>query len=228
MAKVKIKKWSYSRWSMYHTCPSQYQWHYQLGHKRGSSYVLERGIAIHKKAENFVKGKITGLPSELKNFTTEFKTLRREYRRGRGRTEPDISMNRDRTASNRKDTDYFIGFADYAHCTYAKDEINLSALAVIDYKTGRKYPGHKEQGCVYALVLLCLNPSVDQVAVEFWYLDSGEVTEFTFYRKDLERLLAVWDRRINKMYADKVFEATPNQFCKWCARNTKNGGDCEQ
>jgi len=227
MPKKKTKRWSYSRWAMYHLCPRQYHWYYILKMPRTTSYAMERGLDIHKKAENFVKGKITGMPSELKKFAPEFKALRREYRRGRGRTEPDISMNRDRTASTKEDTDYFIGFADYAHCTYDKGEVNLSALAVIDYKTGRKYPGHREQGNIYALILLCLNPSVDKVTVEFYYLDSGFVTEFIIHRKDLERLMAVWDRRITKMYSDKVFEATPNKFCKWCNRNKLNGGDCD-
>lgn len=221
MSKKKQKRrWSYSRWSKYNTCPAQYEWDYvlRLG-KRVTSPAMERGLDIHKKAENFVNGKIKGLPNELKKFATEFKVLKREYKKGKGYTEPDISMNYNRTASNKKDTNYFIGFADYAHIT--------DSLTVIDYKTGRKYPGHKEQGCIYSLVLLCLNPKIDEVTVEFWYLDSGEVTEFAYHRKDLERLLAVWDRRINKMYNDKVFEKTPHQYCKSCNRNKRNGGDCD-
>jgi len=217
--KKKNKRWSYSRWSMYRKCPAQYEWHYLLGHKRGSSYALERGVAIHKKAENYVNGKINGLPKELKKYTKEFKALRLIFKKKSGHTEPDISMNKNRTVATRKTTDYFVGFADFAHLGYD--------LTVIDYKTGRKYPEHREQGCIYALVLLCLYPEYDTATVEFWYLDSGELTEFTYYRKDLERLLAVWDRRINKMYNDKVFKKTPYKYCKSCNRNKLNGGDCD-
>lgn len=218
-----IKKWSYSRWSCYHDCPSMYEWRYILKKdKFVASPAMERGTMIHKKAENFVNGKINGLPKELKNFKKEFLSLRREYKKGNGFTEPDISMNRDHSPSTKFESDWFVGFADFAHFS---DE-----LIVIDYKTGQKYPGHQDQGHAYSMALLAMNPNTKIINVEFWYLDDSNdetnVREFIHKQSDLPRMEKLWGNRINKMYADKKFKKTPYMWCKSCSRNEKNGGDC--
>ena len=220
MPKKQIKKWSYSRLSMYMKCPAQYEWFYVLKKPRSSSPALERGIDIHKKAENYVNGKIKGMPRELEKFSDEFKQLRKEFKKGVGFCEPDVSLNEDLTLSSKFKTNWFIGFLDFAHV--AKE------LTVIDYKTGKKYPDHMEQGHVYSMALLVLNPNYEKVNVEFWYLDSGETTEFTYYQKDLKKMLRAWKARVDRMYADKTFKATPHKFCGWCDRNIKNGGDCKE
>ena len=222
MARVQ-KKWSYSRWAMYHQCPAQYEWHYILKHKRGRAPAMDRGIDIHKKAEGYVDGTIIGMPDALKNFKSEFMHIRREYKKGKGFTEPDISLTAKLEASTKFETDWFIGFADYAH--FSTD------LTVIDYKTGRKYPGHRDQGHAYSTALLCLNPTVQNITVEFWYLDMADpdknVTTFEYDQTQRAYMLNLWRNRINKMYADKVFEMTPHKYCKSCARNKRNGGDCD-
>ena len=218
------KRWSYSRYSCYHDCPSMYEWRYILKKdKFVQSPAMIRGLDIHAKAENFVNGKIKGLPNELGYFANEFKALKKEYNKDLGYTEPDISMNKDLTPSNKFDSDWFIGFADFAH--FGEDE-----LTVIDYKTGKKYPSHQDQGHAYSMALLAMNPHYEKINVEFWYLDdpdhSTNVKEFNHSQKDLPRMKTLWERRINKMYADKVFKKTPYKWCRSCSRNKKNGGDC--
>ena len=100
-----IKKWSYSRWSCYHDCPSMYEGRYILKiDKFRTSPAMERGKDVHAKAENFVNGKITGLPKDLINFKKEFMNLKREFKKEKGYTEPDISMNFDYTPSTKKAT----------------------------------------------------------------------------------------------------------------------------
>jgi len=213
-----VKRWSYSRYSMYAKCPAQFHWHYILKMPRGSSYALERGLDIHAKAENFVNGKITSLPKELVKFTPEFRALKREFKKKYGYCEPDISTNDDGTPSTRDDTNYFIGFADFFH------NPPKNILTVIDYKTGKQYPEHKSQGHAYSTFLLQQNPEQKAIDVEFWYLDSGDVTEFHFTQENLSDMLALWERRINKMYADKKYLKTPHKFCNWCAK--KKAGKC--
>ena len=219
MPKKIAKKWSYSRYGMYAKCPAQYEWFYRLKMPRESSPALERGLDIHAKAENYVNGLITSMPKELEKFAAEFKALKREYKKGDGFCEPDISTNKDGSSAKMKTTDYFIGFADYFH-----RPSKLHELTVIDYKTGRQYPEHKSQGHAYSTFLLQQNPNYDSVHVEFWYLDSGEVTEFDFTQEQLPDMLALWERRINKMYADKDFKPTPHKFCNWCGK--KKAGKC--
>ena len=223
MAKKQIKKWSYSRYSCYHDCPSMYEWRYILKKdKFVQSPAMIRGLNIHAKAENFVNGKINGLPNELNNFKSEFLNLKKEFKKGNGFTEPDISMNLDHTPSTKFESNWFVGFADFAHFG---DE-----LTVIDYKTGRKYPSHQDQGHAYSMALLAMNPDVHNVNVEFWYLDEKRhdkaIKEFHFTQNDFPRMKKLWVNRIDKMYGDKKFIKTPYEWCKSCSRNKKNGGDC--
>jgi len=215
---MKTKKWSYSRVSMYLKCPAQYEWFYVLKKPRSSSPALERGLDIHKKAENYVIGDIKGMPKELENFASEFKVLKKEFKKGVGFCEPDISFTSAHEPSSKFKTDYFIGFADFAHFG--------EVLTVIDYKTGKKYPEHMEQGHAYSMALLILNEDIDEVFVEFWYLDSGETTEFHYTRKELNKMISAWNARVNRMYSDKTFKPTPHKFCNWCDRFMGKNGTC--
>ena len=76
---------------------------------------MERGTMIHAKAENFVNGKIKGMPKELENFSNEFKFLKKEFNKGNGYCEPDISTNIDGSPTKMKQSNYFVGFADFFH-----------------------------------------------------------------------------------------------------------------
>lgn len=212
-------KWSYSKWSMFHKCPSQYEWHYLLKKPRSTSPQLERGIDIHKKAENFVKGDITGFPDELKQFKREFVNLRKAYAEGDGFTEADISYNSDYEHCTGSVTDYFTGYIDYLHF---KDLTSL----VIDYKTGKSYPEHEEQGSAYANAIFINEPAIEQVTAEFWYLDYGTTKDFTWDSDDAEELKKLWDSRAKDLEKTKRFKPTPNKMCGYCMRNKKNGGDC--
>lgn len=224
--KVIINRWSYSRWSCYHDCPSMYEWRYILKKdKFVASPAMERGTMIHAKAENFVNGKIKGMPDELTNFKKEFMSLRREYKKGNGLTEPDISMNLDHSPSSKFESDWFVGFADFDHYVKGSEE-----RTVIDYKTGRQYPGHQDQGHAYSMALLAMNPHIDLINVEFWYLDDKDedtnVKHFNYNQKELPRMEKVWIKRIDRMYSDTKFKKTPFRWCSSCSRNKKNGGDC--
>lgn len=189
---------------------------------RATSPAMERGLDIHKKAENYVNGKITGMPKCLLNFKKEFVALRRAYKKGWCSTEPDISMSSNLKPSTSKKTDFFIGFADLDY--HHGDRI------VIDYKTGKRYPGYREQGHAYSTCLLAMNSKIEFITVEFWYLDIKEpgmsTSEFVYTQDDLAGMLKVWNKRIDRMYADTKFTKTPYQWCRSCPRNKNNGGDC--
>jgi len=76
---------------------------------------MERGLKIHALAENFIIGKITGLPDALNKFKPEFITMRNLARKGTGFAEPDLSFNNDGTRSYREKSDYFVGFLDFVN-----------------------------------------------------------------------------------------------------------------
>lgn len=215
-----LKTWSYSRWSTYDKCPAQYYYQSIKRLPRETSPALERGKDIHAKAERFVMGEIRGIPNELANFYNEFNALKRFFKKGEGFTEIDLSLDSSWQPSSMKETDYFIGFADYVHFPQS------NVATVIDYKTGKLYPGHRDQGHCYGMASLLRDENLARVDVEFWYLDYGTTQKWSWDRSQLEQMKALWARRVEKMHNEKRFEAKPSPLCKWCTYRASNGGPC--
>ena len=59
---------------------------------------------------------------------------------------------------------------------------------------------------------------VKDITVEFWYLDSGEVQEFTYRRDQLRTLKARWRKAIKPILEARRFPAQPDEdACRWCS-----------
>lgn len=78
LKKNNVKTWSMSALHLYEQCPLKY-YHEKVAKSgtKTSSPALERGLAIHAKAEHYLLGDITGIPKELQKFGKEFATLRK-------------------------------------------------------------------------------------------------------------------------------------------------------
>ena len=83
-----LTAWSYSRLSVYRKCPRQFRYKFIDKLPCPDNYSSSRGSMIHAKAEQFVNGKIKGMPDELKQFNHEF----REIKRLQASTELDLSV----------------------------------------------------------------------------------------------------------------------------------------
>ena len=63
---------------------------------------------------------------------------------------------------------------------------------------------------------MILNPDVNEVDVEFWYLNNGQVVDYTFNRENLAEDIANWERRASIMHNDTTYNPTPHEYCKYC------------
>jgi CRISPR/Cas system-associated exonuclease Cas4 (RecB family) len=171
--------------------------------REGPSYHLDRGNQIHKFAEDFVNKKLPSLPPILNKFASEFENLVNLE----AKAEEEFVLDRN---WNRLDA--------WLHPD-AWFRMKLDARVgnfLIDYKTGKKYDGHEDQARLYANVWMMLNPEVEEVDVEFWYIDSGEVVGWTFYRPDLDYHIREWELLADTMLNDEIFEPKVNQWCSRC------------
>jgi len=214
--KNNIKAWSYSRISNYLTCPLQF------AHKniikeipQPAYYASERGTAIHKKAEHFVKGNITGMPDELKPFAKEL----RELKRLQAGTEVDLTFTQGWKPTHAKDWGG-------AWCRVALDSLVIQdELATnIDYKTGKIYDSHELQGLIDAAATFAHFPEVEQVDVEFWYFDLMEkenVMAETYTRGQYARLQKYLIKLTKPMFSDTKFKPKKNAYCYNCYVNAE-------
>lgn len=226
MAKAtNIAQWSFSRWSVYDTCPFQARCKFidKLPEPE-KNWAADRGTILHKKAEHYVKGDIRGLPKELKIFGSEIKELKKMC----ATTEEDLAVTRNWSPTTYDDWNN-VWCRCNADVTVDQDEEST----VIDYKTGKIYEDkHKEQGELMALLKMCHAPKIETVDVEFWYFDQDDVLNWEYSREgDFDKLKTKWEKRATKMSRDKKFIATPAKpgqpYCNWCNFGKSKGGPCK-
>lgn len=87
---------------------------------------------------------------------------------------------------------------------------------VIDDKTGKRYPSHKDQLELYAIALMCRYPDVSYVDARDWYLDLGWKDEdcLDFHRSDLPAAKARWEMRVHPMLTAETFPLVHSANCR--------------
>ena len=244
MTRAPVKQftsWSASRLATYQTCPLKAKLTYLDKHPAGQvkSPALERGTRIHKLAEDYVKGGLARLPTELKAFGALFKDLR-----ARRKAEPAAVLVEEEWGFSR--TWGYAAWRDWQNC-WARVKVDVVArdgdrVEIKDWKTGKFYPGddkYEQQLDLYGLTTVLTltaggkRPWPDlQVVPNLVYLDAGKVhplpgKETTYGPRDVPRLKKEWYRRVRPMLNDKTFAPRANWSCPYCEFRKDNGGPCK-
>lgn len=226
--KPKVTAWSFSRWTKWATCPLQFKLSTidRLPEEKGPALV--RGQEVHNEAEEYVKAarKPRMVPASLETFTDEFVELRDLKRAAGVEVLPENELAFDR---NWAPTSWF------DRRTWVR--IKIDALVrfvgkrrtrVIDYKTGRlkEQSEYDEQVELYALAAFDADPELQTVQTELWFLDHGVLYENDHDRDDADGIRAKWEERVTPMMADRRFDPTPGNHCRWCSFSKAKGGPC--
>lgn len=217
---AQIQRWSYSLWSAFKQCPRKVRYSKIDKLPEPPNPAMQRGETIHKKAEHYVKGNIQGVPPELSKLKREFIELKK---------------------SKPEHVEEFWGF-DYswkplrggfnpAQKFTLKADVAMAprrGIAVgIDHKTGRIYESHDAQAELTALATLLWYPDARLVAVEFWYVDLGEIVQYEFSNTYLTKRRKFWSAEGDKILNEKRFLPTPSvDACRYCAFRSDKGGPC--
>lgn len=213
-----VKSWSYSAWSTYNQCPLKFKLEKIDKIKTPTPPAFIKGREWHKKAEDFLLGRIDIVP-ELKNFKDQFQELRT--------LDPIVEdkwgFKRDWSKTDFKDWNgcWFRAVVD-AGVVYADDTLDL-----IDHKTGRKYGENEDQIELFSLAGMMRFPTVTHVTARLWYLETGDEVIAEYDAKDREKLQLKWEKRVYPMFNDTRFAPRPNDKCGWCHFRNSNGGPCQ-
>jgi len=230
-----LKQWSYSTLKNYKQCPRKVKFS-KIDHiKEPGSPAMDRGNAIHKEAELFVKEKQARLPESLIKFKKEFFKLVKNG--DEVHTEDEWAFTEGWQVTDWKAADAWVRLK--LDAFYVRIVRGKKVLTVIDYKTGKVYDDHKGQLSFYAMACM-LRPEfadVDKVECELWYIDIGpEATARDFYeRSELADMQSWWVRESFPMLNDTVFAPRPGWYCgpnksgtfKGCFFSKCNNGPCE-
>lgn len=213
--------WSYSRWFKFNACMFYYACAHILKGKdrkplypEPPSYPLEKGIEVHLKGEQFLRGNIAGVPKEYRHFASEMRTLKRMM------AKPEVPMTVDRNWSPCEPTDWARAWLRAKSDAEVLEEED-TLLNSIDFKTGKKKDEHEDQAEICAALGFATYPSVQLVNSEFWYLDHNDTANFEYKRKrDFEKLKKKWNARAREMLSVRRVEdlkPEPSESaCKWC------------
>lgn len=220
-----MKAWSHSGLEIYEKCPgwAAYRYIQRLPDAKGPAGV--RGIDVHDACEKAVR-EDKPEPPEAKHFKPEFKRLRELFQRGRVKVELERAFDTNWKPVDWKSKDAW-GRAKYD----ARVLMSKTELLVVDYKTGRKDGNeikHSEQGQIYMLTEFMIEPLIETIDVEFWYLDINDLTHMKYTREQGLRFFKSINNRAVKATSDPVMEHTPSKWaCKWCPYRQDRGGPCK-
>jgi CRISPR/Cas system-associated exonuclease Cas4 (RecB family) len=230
----KIKSWSFSRYDVYKSCPRKAKYKFLDKLPEPGSDAMDRGSALHKMAEEYIKGTGRCVPADLKLVGDTLKNLRKKFTNERGTILVEDNWG---FGSDWNHVDYF----DWNNCV---SRIKLdcvysegTAITVIDWKTGKfnqyKIASYIEQMQLYGLAALLKFPQAEAVTPQLHYIDYGivyprkEDPEIVYTRDDEKKLIKVWNAKVEPMLNDTEFKPTPGDACRFCHYKKSNGGPCE-
>lgn len=210
------KPLSYSGLSKYKECPRAWADVYINGNRTPPSPAMERGTRIHEVLELYFN---TGMyPDHVKELAPWRATMDTLKSWGAVAEQP-LAVDRDWNAVSYDDpAAFFRGKTDLSYQL-------AGSLYVVDFKTGRKYPSHVNQGRAY--VALTTAPSESYIAT-FMYLDHPPQTEKWHYTSaERDDIIAALRDDIDKVRSDSEYAPTPSPTaCRWCTLSWRSGGDC--
>lgn len=179
-----------------------------------TEHPIDRGSRIHEAAELYVRGGVELVP-ELASFKEDFDELRELHAQGLVTLEGEWAVDVNWTPVAWK--------SEAAWCRMKLDALvqPVPAVArVIDYKTGKRFGNevkHTEQGQIYQLATFLRFPEIEELTVEFWYIDKGEKDIKHYSRAQGTAYFDKFHTRLLAMSECTDFKPNPNAFsCKWC------------
>lgn len=234
MKPFKFTSWSWSRYYDYTLCPLKAKLAHLDKIREPKNAAMIRGADLHDHVRDYLRGKVKKLLVELKaalKFIDPIKKLMRKRILG-PIVEEDWAFTKDWNQTQWNDWDHCVLRVKIDAAHYLEDDV----LQVTDWKTGKfraeLVEEYLEQLSLYALAALVILPHVQEVRPRLVFLDLGiehpPVNKpIRYFRADLKKLKAKWEKQTRAMLNDTTFAPRPNDKCKWCwygQSGKRNGG----
>lgn len=208
---------SYSGMSKYRKCPLLWHDAYILGNREPPHPAAERGTKLHAKLEDYFNRKEYPVADKvLAPWEPYMRLLRESFGTVIAEQELAVDSNWNAVPFDSSDA-YFRGKTDLTI-------INNWGVHIKDWKSGKIYPTHKDQGKAY----MALNQEPGPISVEFAYLDIPCHTEkWEYTNDDALRHREELTNIIEVIRMDETWDPTPGDECRWCKKSWRNGGDCK-
>jgi RecB family exonuclease len=212
----KQKAWSFSTVKQHDQCPAVIRFRKIDRLPEPKSVHLQRGIDVHAEVADIIAG------GGRKGLDAAWLPILRGLHNLGARTEVQQAFTDAWTPTE--------WFADDAWLRVVLDAIvdTAEGIDVWEWKTGKAYPDHEQQGRLYALAALLLYPAAPRVDVHLRYLDRfGEGMDLIgFTHSHIPALKEEFNAMPQEFLNDEIYPARPNRYCRHCHFRKTNGGPC--
>ena len=219
-----VTAWSYSRYADYKQCPAKFKYKHIERRPDPGSPAMQRGNIIHKAAEEYVKGVISKIPTDLIGVKEQLNFLRK----AKAVAEENWGFRIDWEWIGREG--WFGDDVWFRAKTDVRQLYDDDILLLGDWKTGKKYYANEEQIELFALAGFRRFPFVTEVDTRLWYTDADpedNEVQRVYTAAELGAIQRDWTKRVVPMFKDKRFAPTPNDKCGWCPFSKAKGGPCK-
>lgn len=227
--KTAFDAWSYSRLAAYEQCPLQAKLKFLDQIKEEDSPAMQRGSEIHKALAEYITQKAEGLPREcfqhpvVEGFIGELAAF------------PDkIVETQWGYDAGWQPVGWFDGPAGKTWFRSILDAGVLyedSTAEAIDWKTGKRYGSNMDQMKSQAVAMFARFKQLVKVTVRLVYVDEKDHKASPYEIADIAKheipsIKADFEKRVGRMFNDKIFAPKPNDKCRFCAFSKNKGGQC--
>ena len=211
--------WGFSKLDTYRTCPRKFRYQFIDKLSQPGSPAMERGSMLHEACEGYLRGWLSVLPEELKEWKESFDALREK----KCRTEESWGFDR----QWNKLEDWFQPTT-WLRAKSDAHYVDGDKLIIIDFKSGKYRVPSTEQIELYAICGSVCYPSVPNITTSFWFLDTMQVYDKHYTAEHLIKLRKKYEMYAAPIYADEQWKPSPSMDCRWCPySNSKKGGLCD-
>lgn len=218
-----VKAWSFSAWDVYNTCPLKYKFEKIDKLDRGPRPpAMERGDRIHKELAAYLS-KQTDVMPDIKSLNA-----RKVYQEIRQYDDVIVEKQWGFTR-NWTSTGWFGGAAGP---TWLRVILDVGVLyedysaEVVDHKTGKPRGSYDDQMEIFGVGVMCQMPIVNHVTARLQFTDHEKEVIFEFPASDKPKIIAKWEKKVEPLFTDEVFNPRPGDHCGFCNFSRSKGGKC--
>lgn len=210
--------WGFSKLDVFRACPAKFKYQFIDKLPQGSSPAMERGGKMHESIELYLNGWGKDLIPEVVGWKKQFDALKQKDFKG----EQSIGINKQWQLL----PDWF-GPTTWLRVKMDAYFVEGETMDVIDFKSGQFRIPSEDQIELYAVAGLSINPLVQKVKAQFWFLDADEVHEVPYTREELLALRKKYENESAAMYTERQWKPEPSRECRWCPYSKTKGGRCQ-
>lgn len=187
---------------------------------------MVRGRRVHDEAEAYISGATEDFPSAGKKRKDMLDYCRQQYAAGKATAEDKWAFDDDWGPADWFGPTTWLRLATDCFITHDDD-----GAEVFDWKTGKSFGNEvklMQQMQLYACATFMRYPQINYVDARLVFLDDGVIREKNFERgAKINKLIARFTERGNRMTNCVDFRPKPGLACKYCPFGPDNGtGAC--